>query len=595
MRIFATSLLGLTLGLLSPAGSVAATPPPQYVLHGGTVWTGTPGKGTAQAIAVRGDTIVAVGSDRQVRSLAGAGTQEIDLHGAFVAPGFTDQHVHTLEQGTTGTLEPEWTGYNAARSEAVRQAIYGYHAATAAGQMTPEDTCSDGPVTDATRQTVLDSQKEMLSQGLTTTVEAGLSDLSYLRTLDALQREGKLRHRFLIRVGWGCLDEAVAAGYGPDWGGPWAKVVGMKLYSDGWLGPRSAALREPYADRPAFSGFLFLSTERARNDVARARGAGFNVTTHAIGDRGLDTMLTAYEQNGVGPADRAQVEHAQVLAPDLIDRMARLGVIASIQLSFATSDMRFAEQALGPERAGRAYAWRTLLDHGVRLAGGSDYPVEEINPLWGIQRIVTRQDFDGAPGPDGWHPSERLTVDEALRLVTSDGAYSRREETERGTLTAGRKADLVVLREDPHALPANCIAAATVLLTMVNGQTSFTGQQAYPPGDASCPSGAAPAKGEALVATTPPKSATQGRPRGAALVSAKLQRGKGRLRTLRYVLRRAAPVRVTLVRPGHRTRVLAVGTRPKGTHRIRLQVPRGSRQAVVRVQVAGRVVRLRLR
>lgn len=485
--------LALVLALLAAAPAQAAEP--SLILHGGKVWTGDPGR-LAEAVAIEGERLSAVGASEEVRALAGPSTRVVNLNGALVVPGFADHHTHVLEQGNLGSLEPSWSGYNPAASEAVRAAILGQHTAQYTAGQSPEDGCSASPVTDSMKQTILDYQELLAAQGLTTVVEAGLSDLGWLEALRALEREGKLKVRFLIRVGWGCIEQAAAAGLRSGSGSEWVKILGVKLYSDGWLGPRTAALREPYSDRP-HSGFLFLGQPRADADVARARELGFNVTTHAIGDRGLETMLTAYEHNGVREGERAQLEHAQVLGDDLIQRMATVGAIASVQLSFATTDMRFAEDALGPERAARAYAWRTLMDRGVRLVGGSDFPVEQINPLWGVQRIVTRQEFDGTP-PGGWHPDQRLSVEQALRLITADGALARLEERDRGRLTEGRFADLVVVRENLLELPADCLAAGTVLMTVVNGRVAFEGAQAYPPGDATCPSARAPAAGPRL-------------------------------------------------------------------------------------------------
>lgn len=488
----------LLAALVLAAAPAARADEPSLILHGGVVWTG--GDRTAEAVAIEGERLSAVGASGEVRALAGARTRVVDLNGALVVPGFADHHTHILEQGNLGSLEPSWSGHNPAASEAVRAAILGQHTAQHAAGQSPEDGCSSSPVTDAMKQTILDYQELLAAQGLTTVVEAGLSDLGQLEALRQLDREGRLKVRFLIRVGWGCIEQAAAMGLKTGVDSEWVKVLGVKLYSDGWLGPRTAALREPYNDRP-HSGFLFLGQPRADADVARARELGFNITTHAIGDRGLDTMLTAYEHNGVGEGDRAQLEHAQVLGDDLIARMATVGAIASVQLSFATTDMRFAESALGAERAARAYAWRTLLDRGVRLAGGSDFPVEQINPLWGVQRIVTRQEFDGTP-PGGWHPDQRLTVEQALRLITADGALARMEERDRGRLEAGRYADLVVIREDLRSLPADCLAAATVLMTVANGRVAFEGERAYPPGDATCPSGEAPAAAPKLAEET---------------------------------------------------------------------------------------------
>jgi hypothetical protein len=589
-------LLLVTLLLVAAAPAHAADP--SLILHGGVVWTG--GDRPAEAVAVEGERLAAVGSSSEVRALAGPRTRVVNLNGAMVVPGFADHHTHILEQGNLGSLEPSWSGYNPAASEAVRAAILGQHTAQHSAGQTPEDGCSSSAVTDSMKETILGYQDLLAKQGLTTVVEAGLSDLGWLEALRQLEAEGKLKVRFVIRVGWGCIEQAAALGLRSGAGSQWVKILGVKLYSDGWLGPRTAALREPYDDRP-HSGFLFLGQPRADADVARARELGFNVTTHAIGDRGLETMLTAYEHNGVGAGERAQLEHAQVLDDDLIKRMGTVGAIASVQLSFATTDMRFAEEALGPERAARAYAWRTLLQRGVRLVGGSDFPVEQINPLWGVQRIVTRQEFDGTP-PGGWHPDQRLTVQEALRLITADGALARMEERERGALEPGRFADLVVIRENLLSLPADCLAAGTVLMTVVNGRIAFEGAQAYPPGDATCPSAKAPAAEPKLteetvakpVAPESPSPAGAACPRPAALArvrgrsirvtppkrfgtfSAEVVRLGARAVSRLGVRRRAFNWRADRVRPGWYVLRLRSG-------------PRGVREVAVRRDAAGAV------
>jgi predicted amidohydrolase YtcJ len=467
------------------------------VLHNGVVWTND-GRGTvAEAIALSDDRIVAVGSDAEVLRRAKRGARVVDLEGGTVLPGLRDQHTHLLQVAGGGAgaeaYQPVWEGYNPATSEAIRGVIAAYHLATKAQGQTPEDGCTRSPVTPELKDAVLTAQNEAAKQGLTSVVEAGLSDMGVLDALFELDDADLLTLRWLVRVGWGCLEEAAEQGLRTGAGSEFVKILGVKLYSDGWLGPRTSALREMYNDRP-YDGVLFLDQRRANADVARARELGFNVTTHAIGDEGIQTMLNAYEANGVTRKDRYQLEHVQVLAPDIVARMARLGVIGSIQTSFATTDQRFAESALGPERVAESYAWRTMRRRGVRLAGGSDYNVEALAPLWGLQRVITRTEFDGTP-PGGWLPDERLSRKAALRLITSDTAYASFEERERGRLTPGRYADLTVLREDLLTLPVDCIAAATVVMTVVNGRIAFDGAQAYPPGDATCPSGAAPATG----------------------------------------------------------------------------------------------------
>lgn len=478
---------------IAPVADARGLKRADLILHGAKVWTGTGQRAVSgRAIAVRGARILEVGRDRSVlRRRRGKQTRVVNLRGAFAMPGLADQHTHILEQGGLGSLQPTWSGYDPVSSEAVRAALFGYHFAIFASGGTPESGCSSSEVTSERKDELVAIQRELAALGLTATVEAGLSDLGTLVALQELEREGRMLVRFRVRVGQGCLEQAAAMGLRTGSGGPWVKILGVKLYSDGWLGPRSAALREPYADRP-YDGLAFLDLETATAQVRRARELGFNVTTHAIGDRGLDITLRAYEAAGARPADRYSVEHAQVLSDDLIGRMRALGVIASIQTSFATTDQRFAEKALGAERAARAYAWRTLDMRGVRLAGGSDYPVEQLAPLWGLQRIVTRTEFDGVPA-GGWHPAERLSAARALRLITRDAAYASLESKRRGLLRRRWYADITVTRENLLALPPDCLAAATVVMTIVNGRVAFEGERANPPGDATCPSKAAPA------------------------------------------------------------------------------------------------------
>jgi predicted amidohydrolase YtcJ len=202
------------------------------------------------------------------------------------------------------------------------------------------------------------------------------------------------------------------------------------------------------------------------------------VGTHAIGDESARQALDAYEAAGVTADDRWTIEHAQVLDEGLIARMADDGVIASIQFSFATTDQHFAASRLGPDRLQGAYVWQTLGERGVILAGGSDYPIEVVDPFWGLQRVVTRAELDGSPP---WFPEQALTVEQALRSMTWGQAFASKEEADRGTLAVGKAGDLVVLREDPFSADPAHLAATTVLLTVVNGQVTFEGSANYPP------------------------------------------------------------------------------------------------------------------
>ncbi|WP_242909218.1 amidohydrolase [Actinomadura terrae] len=441
----------------------------------------------AQAVAVKGMRIVAVGSDEDVLEWAGDRTRRIDLRGAFVGPGFRDQHTHLVQMALTGAkaeaYRPVWKPYDEAEAVESRRRNGKRHLEIHARGETPVDAWTRSPVTEQMKNDLLVMQEEVAGQGVSTVVEAGLRDLGALEALFELAREGRLKVRFLVRVAWGCMEEAARMGLRTGVGDEWVKVLGVKLYSDGWLGPRTSALSRPYTDDPygfPRRGVLFLAQERADRDVARARELGFNVTTHAIGDRGLRVTLNAYESAGVTPRDRWAVEHVQVAEDDLLERMIRHGVIASIQLSFATTDQRFAGKALGEKRLRYAYRWRDMLRARMPMVGGSDFANEVLDPLWGLQRVVTRTEFDGTP-PGGWMPDQRLDVRTALELVTSRAAFASYEERRRGTVTPGKYADLVVLKENPLTMPPERIAAATRLMTITNGKITSEGPVRYPP------------------------------------------------------------------------------------------------------------------
>lgn len=468
------------------------------VLHSGDVWPGVPAgqvHGPSprrhQAVAVRGQRIVAVGRDDEVLTWAGPDTRVVDLHGRFVMPGFRDQHTHLLDMAAGGApasaYRPEFTCYDPQAAFEGRRETGKYHVHVKERGETPMDVCHDGEVTDKLKADILAMQEEVAKQGVTTVVEAGLRNFAAWDALVELADEGRLKVRFLVRVSFGCMEKAAERGLHTGVGNEWVRILGAKFYADGWLGPRTSALREPYSDDPyGFPprGILFLEQQRADRDIARARELGFNVTTHTIGDRGVATALTAYERAGVSPADRWALEHVQVVGDDLVDRLADDGVIAGYQLSFATSDARFAQDALGrPRLRETAYRWATMQRRGVRMAGGSDVDVEVVDPLWGLQRAVTRQDFDGFPR-GGFRPGEGLGLVDTLRTVTSDNAYASSEDHERGTIEPGNYADLVVLRENLLHTRHDLLASATRELTVTNGRIVSEQSVAYPPDSA---------------------------------------------------------------------------------------------------------------
>ena len=245
-------------------------------------------------------------------------------------------------------------------------------------------------------------------------------------------------------------------------------VRSVKLYADGALGSRGALLLAPYSDDPSNSG-LVVSTEEHMEQVARlARVAGFQVNTHAIGDKGVRNVITAYENAGVTPGDRFRIEHFQIVAPEDFGRIAKDGVIASMQPTHATSDMPWAEDRVGPQRIRGAYAWRTVLNSGARLALGSDFPVEAVNPFFGIYSAVTRQDQKGNP-PGGWYPDQKLTLAEAVRGFTSDAAFAAFEEESRGTIEPGKLADFTIVEGDFYNAPQSELFKTKVRMTVVDG------------------------------------------------------------------------------------------------------------------------------
>ncbi|MGA9116231.1 MAG: amidohydrolase [Bacteroidota bacterium] len=255
-------------------------------------------------------------------------------------------------------------------------------------------------------------------------------------------------------------------------------VRAVKLYADGALGSRGAALLEPYNDEPLHRGLTLVSSDRIVGAARTAIRSGFQMCVHAIGDRAnalvLDAYAEAFRLEGAnGGALRFRVEHAQVLAGPDIGRFARLGVIPSMQPVHCTSDMGWVEDRVGSQRARTSYAWRSLLDAGCVIPAGSDFPVESPDPFAGFHAAITRQDPGGNP-PGGWHPEQRMTREEALKAFTLWGAWAAFEEDRRGILAPGMDADLLVLSRDIMRCPAREIPGTAAHLTMVGGVIAWT-------------------------------------------------------------------------------------------------------------------------
>jgi hypothetical protein len=271
------------------------------------------------------------------------------------------------------------------------------------------------------------------------------------------------------------LDHAAGLGLRGGFGDGMLWLGGVKAFADGALGPHTAAMLQPYQDDPDNRGMLLLDREQIFDYGRRSAEAGFAMTIHAIGDSANHEVLEAYralrgyEAEHGHPKRRHRIEHVQLLHPDDFDSLAELDVIASMQPIHAVSDMHAADRYWG-SRSETAYAWRSLLDRGTRMAYGSDAPVESPNPFLGLHAAVTRRRADGSPGPDGWYPGQRLSLMEALEGFTTGAAYAGGAENRLGRLKAGYEADLIVLEKELFSVEAEAIRDLKPVRTMVAGR-----------------------------------------------------------------------------------------------------------------------------
>jgi hypothetical protein len=327
------------------------------------------------------------------------------------------------------------------------------------------------PTPQQVRERLRSAALECARLGITTVHDAGVS-ASELDQYRALIQDHKLPVRVYAMIGGeGDLWREYLK-RGPEIGDR-LTVRSIKLYADGALGSRGAALKEPYSDDPDNTGLLMLHARDIERVSRDAVAHGFQVNTHAIGDRANRIVLDGYAAALGGANDRRfRIEHAQVVSLEDIPMFARYSIIASMQATHATSDMPWAAARLGPERVKGAYAWRRFLSLGVHLANGSDFPVEDPNPLWGFYAAVTRQDRSGNPA-GGWFPDQRMTRDEALRSWTIEGAYAAFEEIIKGSLEPGKLADFVLLSDDITRIPPAEILKTHVVMTVVGGDVVY--------------------------------------------------------------------------------------------------------------------------
>jgi len=338
------------------------------------------------------------------------------------------------------------------------------------------------PTRATTRKAILSAVAEANRWGLTGVHDAG-EDVETIGIFEELAKAGEYNLRNYVMLsdpGEPGSAKAEANPYikrGPQSalydGHLWIRAI--KLYADGALGSRGAALLAPYSDDAGNSGLLVSRPEHLEAWAEQALRRGFQVNVHAIGDRGNRIVLDAFDSalRKIPKADhRFRIEHAQVISPEDIPRFARLGVIPSMQATHQTSDMRWAEVRVGAQRIRGAYAWRSLLNTGVIIPNGTDFPVEEVNPLLTFHAAVTRQDPTNWP-EGGWYPDQKMTRQEALQSMTIWAAYAGFQEAVLGSLTPGKYADFVILDRDIMRVPATEILATRVVSTWIGGKRVY--------------------------------------------------------------------------------------------------------------------------
>lgn len=327
------------------------------------------------------------------------------------------------------------------------------------------------------KQAILEAQETLLQLGITCIHD--FDGRECFAALQELHHEGLLKLRVIKNLPAELLDEAVALGLRSGFGDDHLRLGNLKFFADGALGPRTAAMYDPYLGEPQNRGTLLLDSETLTEYGRKAIQNGWALAVHAIGDRANHEVLDAFqnlrciERDSRPPHQpplRHRIEHVQVLHPQDLERLARLNLIASMQPFHATSDMEMAERYWGRVRNRYAYAWRTQLEQGTVLAFGSDAPVEFPNPFWGLHAAITRQRADGSPSAEGWIPEERISLLEALRAYTSGAAFAASMEDCIGKLKPSFYADLIVLEEDPFQLNPSDLRNLSPLMTMVGGE-----------------------------------------------------------------------------------------------------------------------------
>jgi hypothetical protein len=530
-------------------------PAADLIIQNARVWTVDPSRREAEAVAILGDRIVAVGSNQQVDAWRGPHTRVVDAAGKRLLPGFNDAHVHFMDGGSqldnvelndatspqefarrireraAKTAKGEWllggdwdeTKWTPAELptkeliDAVTPEIpvavdrYDGHMVLAnslalklagitaqtldpAGGVIVRD--QQGNPTGALKDAALDllfkavpppshdQRRHAIERALAHAASLGVTSVQHMNPdyadiaiYSELLDEGKLTTRIYAAPLITQVDDQVKIGIRRAFGGPYLRIGAVKAYADGSLGSATAYFFEPFLDQPGNRGLLsdeMHPISLMRDRMMQADAAGLQICTHAIGDAGISAILDIYgEIEKAGSRDRRwRIEHAQHMAAKDFDRFAQLHVIASVQPYHAIDDGRWAERRIGHDRSSRTYAFRTFLDHGVRLALGTDWNVAPLNPMLTLYAATTRATLDGK-NPNGWFPEQKLTIQEAIEAYTMGSAYAEFQEGEKGSITAGKLADMVLLSDDVFSIDPVMIREVKVLKTWVGGKLTY--------------------------------------------------------------------------------------------------------------------------
>jgi hypothetical protein len=302
------------------------------------------------------------------------------------------------------------------------------------------------------------------------------SDLIEIELYNKLKAEDRLSLRVYAWLPVEGLDSYIRKGIHQGQGDRMVRIGFQKVFIDGTLGSGTALMFAPFSDEPGKSGLPQMPETELDALLEKAQENGYQTGTHAIGDKGVHWVLNAVERarKKFGTKDlRHRIEHAQIIAPSDVPRFNQLGVIASMQPTHCTTDMRFCEQRVGKERSKAAYIWRTLLENGAKIAFGSDWPVEPLDPMRGLYSAVTRKNIEGDFPEGGWFPEQRLTMEEAIKLFTSGSSYASFEESIKGTLEPGKLADMIVLTKDLFTIPPREILTTEAAFTILGGRIVF--------------------------------------------------------------------------------------------------------------------------